>query len=200
VLVAQQWQEVFNVWALDQQESPTPAIAFYSDILQSMWPKLLMNDQTWERAIDNRYFDMGCTGTTSSGWVNTPPPPPPPSPAPSPAPTPLAPPVKWQMPHHNLHPNPDLQAFKDKTSGQSIKLIIKNAKDVRNPVPCNNNGEEMCVTFHCIAAYNNNCKCRCDHNTLMKGQCSNCRAHNPGKDAHLLAWCKLAFPGTKGSH
>jgi hypothetical protein len=192
VLVAQQWREVFNVWALDQQESPTP-VAFYSDILQSMWPKLLMNDQTWEKAIDDRYLDIGRAPPLP---LPAPVPSYTPSPAPArPAPAP-GPSAERQTPHHNLHPNATLTAFKEKTGGQSMKAIVKNAKDAGNPVPKNDNGEEMCVTFHCMAVCNNNCSRRWDHNTLMQAQRPNCHAHNPGEDARLIAWCTAAFPVT----
>jgi hypothetical protein len=75
-----------------------------------------------------------------------------------------------------------------------MKMIVKNAKDAGNPVPKNDNGDEMCVTFHCIATCNNNCSRRWDHNAHMSGQRANCRAHNPGEDARLLAWCLVAFP------
>ncbi len=35
VLISQQWRKVFNIWALDQQES-TSAVPFYREILNSM--------------------------------------------------------------------------------------------------------------------------------------------------------------------
>jgi hypothetical protein len=101
--------------------------------------------------------------------------------------------LKRQTPHHNLTPNPELQVFKDRTGGLSMKMIVKNAKDAGNPVPKNDSGEEMCVTFHCMAVCNNNCSRRWDHNTLMRAQRSNCRAHTPAKDTRLIAWCQAAF-------
>jgi hypothetical protein len=72
--------------------------------------------------------------------------------------------------------------FKDRTGGLSMKMIVKNAKDAGNPVPKNDSGEEMCVTFHCMAVCNNNCSRRWDHNTLT-----------PAEDARLIAWCQAAF-------
>jgi hypothetical protein len=78
--------------------------------------------------------------------------------------------------------------------GQSMKKIVKAAKDVGNPVPNINAGEAMCVTFHCMGVCNNNCTCRFDHNEFMKHKRSICRMHNAAEEAQLLAWCQAAFP------
>jgi hypothetical protein len=104
-------------------------------------------------------------------------------------------PQQRQAPHQNVTPNPALLAFWDKTGGQSMKLIVKNAKDLGNPVPNNDAGKAMCVTFHCIGTCNNNCSRRFNHNKLMKGKQSSCCVHNAAEDARLLAWCQAAFPG-----
>jgi hypothetical protein len=187
---------VFNVWALDQQESAA-AVPFYADILNSMWPKLLMNDPTWEKAINDRYLDIGRSMPL-----------PPAAPAPSPAPTsyrapaPAPPPggsstgsaASRQAPHHNTTPNSALLAFRDRTGGQPIKLIVKNAKDAGHPVPNNDLGDAMCVTFHCMGVCNSNCSRRYDHNEWMKGERATCRSHTEAEDARLLAWCQTAFP------
>jgi hypothetical protein len=44
--------------------------------------------------------------------------------------------------------NPILLAFRKGTGGQMMKHIVKAAKDSGHPVPNNDMGEAMCVTFH----------------------------------------------------
>lgn len=94
--------------------------------------------------------------------------------------------------HINLHINPKLNLFWAKTGGKVIKKIMQDVKEAGQHVPKNNNGDEMCITFH-----GENCSSNCqrcfDHNALAKAEKAVCKKHTPKEGAKLIAWCQAAF-------
>jgi hypothetical protein len=195
ILLCQQWKQVKNAWALQQEASDT-VIPFFETELNEMWMKLVMNDPSWEKPISQRYITPQPSGFSGSS------PNAPPSFAPA-APALPAPPAvdtsrpaateRRQSPHINLHMNPELSLFRAKTGGKAIKKIVLDAKEAGNSVPTNGNGDEMCVTFHVFGSCSSNCQRRFDHHDLARSEKSACKKHTPDEDAKMIAWCRTAF-------
>jgi hypothetical protein len=191
ILLCQQWKQVKNAWAL-QQEASNAAIPFFEAELNEMWMKLVMNDPSWEKPISQRYITPQSFGSNPGLPALAPVLPAPPAP---PAGDPNCPAAtdRRQSPHINLHINSELSLFRAKTGGKAIKKIVLDAKEAGHPVPTNSNGDEMCVTFHVFGSCSSNCQRRFDHHTLARAEKSTCKQHTPKEDAKMIAWCRAAF-------
>lgn len=185
-LVLRYFMVHMNHWA-NQQLMTDRVLAFPADV-HKIWTCLEMQDYTWERPFPARYI-------TSA--------------APLPA---LAPRVfneagalaksatavaaaavstntrsRVQGVHRNTYPNDNLAKFLVyrkvmESSGKKFKTVILNAT---RPVPKNDRGLDMCVSFHVVGNCNTMCSRSGDHHNLDGGL-----THTKTEDETLLEWCK----------
>jgi hypothetical protein len=78
---------------------------------------------------------------------------------------------------------PYLEAYAPfRSSGNRVREVMKTAHRDGHAFPKNNQGIDMCVSYHVKGVCNSNCGRAADHST-----------HNPEETAPLLEWCGLAF-------
>jgi hypothetical protein len=78
---------------------------------------------------------------------------------------------------------PYLEAYQTfRASGKRVREVMKTAHRDGHTFPQNNNGVDMCVSYHVKGVCNSNCGRSADHNP-----------HGDDETARLVAWCELAF-------
>jgi hypothetical protein len=102
--------------------------------------------------------------------------------------------AKWvQETQRNVYPNGNESEFvtyraRMAAGKKKFKEVISAADESGNPVPKNDRGQVMCVTFHVLGNCNNFCIRRGDHHNLNGGA-----THTKAEDDKLLKWCAKAI-------
>jgi hypothetical protein len=179
-LVCQQFRMHFNVWAARQLSSVTP-VAFPTGV-HDIWDQILLGDPSWEKPIPYSYLRLyradpapyspeeppaGSGGSVATG---------------SSSPAPAGPAAARQSVHRNSWPNAAFEPFARAKGARTLKDIIIRAGE---PLPKNDRGHEMCLTFHMLGACNSRCKRKKDHHDIEPVG----KKHTADEDAKLLAWC-----------
>jgi hypothetical protein len=84
--------------------------------------------------------------------------------------------------HRNEFPNANYDPYRRLKGNRTLKQLII---DAGAPLPKNDRGHEMCLTFHLIGSCNSRCKCKRDHHDVEPGG----KKHTAAEDTRLLAWC-----------
>jgi hypothetical protein len=173
----QQWDKLQWAYFLDQQwtnNNPEPAPPF-CDLY-----RLISTGAPWESPLPEQYLSSGPTFTSPREGRA------PPSSTPSGAPAPegagpRAPPVNSTV----INPDYKANLFEIyKNRGLIIRDVIQRAVTAGNPIPKNDQGLDMCITYHVKGFCNVNCGRKLDHGPPK---------HTPEEDARLVAWCTTSY-------
>jgi hypothetical protein len=173
----------FNLWVQQQREVAT-AIPFPRDV-HDIWAKISLGDPTWEKPLPAVYVrsqprepayggassgnpsgshDGGSnSGSSTKDKANS---------------------EVRQTVHVNMHPNSYLTKFKEIKGTRSFKALIEVAD---HPVPPNNQGVPMCLSFHVLGMCNNRCGRAKDHNDVV----TRGKRHTDPEDRKLESWCQV---------
>jgi hypothetical protein len=149
----------------------------------SLWEKIATGEQ-WESPLPEQYLAPLPGPTVPRPGPSGPSPAPSPAPGrPAPAPGPPAAPVSTAVVNLNYNAT-KFASFKE--LGLLIRDVITRAAAAGHPLPKNDRGEDMCVTFHVKGFCNANCRRNADHSPPGP-------VRNPAEEARLHAWCETCY-------
>jgi hypothetical protein len=184
VLACQQFRMYFNLWVQQQRETPA-AVPFPHDV-HAIWAKITLGDPTWEKPLPAVYvrsqprepaYEAPAGGTPSGGHSQ--------GSSSGGGSKDRAPAGEGrQTVHVNMHPNAILTKFKDIKGSRSFKSLIEVAD---HPVPPNDMGVPMCLSFHVLGMCNSRCGRAKDHNDVLPGG----KRHTDREDRKIESWCQV---------
>jgi hypothetical protein len=181
VLACQQFRMYFNLWVQQQREVATP-MPFPRDV-HGIWAKIALGDpkkplpaiyvqsQPQEPAYGGA--PSRSAGGSNDGGSNS---------GNSTRDRPNS--EVCQTVHVNMHPNPYLTKFKEVKGARTFKTLIEVAD---HPVPPNDCGVPMCLSFHVLGMCNSHCRRAKDHNDVVASG----KRHTDPEDQKLESWCQV---------
>jgi hypothetical protein len=176
----QHWDKMQWAYFLDQQwtnNNPEPTPPFCELY------KLISTGAPWESPLPEQYLSPAPTFTSPRERA---PSSTPSAGTPAPAaigggPAPRAPPVNSTV----LNPDYKASLFETyKNRGLVVREVIQRAVEAGRPIPKNDRGQDMCITFHVKGFCNMNCGRKLDHGPPK---------HTAEEDARLVAWCATSY-------
>jgi len=183
--LVQHWCKLKFAYYVDQQWITDSTVS--PPDFEALWEKIATGEP-WESPLPAQYL--------APLPVPTPARPGGPNPSPSPAPvrplparptpgTPSTPagPTSAVVTNGNYNAT-KFSSYKD--LGLMVREVIARAEASGNPLPKNDRGQDMCITFHVKGFCNSNCRRNGDHSPPGPER-------NPDEEARLLAWCVTCY-------
>lgn len=163
-------------WFTNQVRSPAPIPA--PDLTRLL--TLIKHSEAWQTPLPQQYSRLKAPlslPSQTTQWLQAAFSSPPQGVGPNKATQPAA--GRGERCSNNNH-LPEYTAFKE--LGLPVKEIRDKAKVTGKPVPTNNQGTEMCLSFHILGFCWNNCGRAQDH-----------KPHSPAETTKLQSWCKTCY-------
>mgnify|MGYP000181859540 CR=1 FL=1 len=178
--LVQHWCKLKFGYFVDMQWSSNAAVRVPD--FGALWEKIATGEQ-WESPLPNQYLSPLPAPRVSPGSG---------TPALTPTITPVVPgttpgrtggAVSTQVVNLNYNAT-KFASFKE--LGLMVRDVITRAETAGHPLPKNDRGLDMCVTFHVKGFCNSNCRRHADHSPPGP-------ARNPAEEARLHAWCVTCY-------
>jgi hypothetical protein len=170
----QHWDKLQWAYFVDQQwtnNNPEPTPSF-CDLY-----KLISMGALWESPLPEQYLSPGPTFMTPRAGTSLP----------ATAVDQAGGSTLRALPVNSTIINPDYKTnlFETyKIRGLVVRDVIQRAVTTGNPIPKNDGGQDMCITYHVKGFCNMNCGRKLDHEPPK---------HTPEEDARLAAWCATSY-------
>ena len=175
--LVQNWCKLKFAYYVNQQWNSYAAVS--APDFESLWEKIATGEP-WESPLPPQYLAPLPELPSPSQSA----------PRPGPAPrTPAAPgnspppPVSAAVANLNYN-SAKFTSFKD--LGLMVRDVITRAAAAGHPLPKNDRGGDMCITFHVKGFCNANCRRSADHSPPGP-------ARNPAEEARLFTWCETCY-------
>jgi hypothetical protein len=176
--LVQHWCKLKFAYYVEQQWNSYNAITVPD--FEALWEKIATGEQ-WESPLPTQYLaPLPAQHPVPGG-----PSPPPQQPGPNrPSPGPTAPGGGSTSVANLNYNSTKFASFKD--LGLMVRDVILRAAASGHPLPKNDRGTDMCITFHVKGFCNTNCRRSPDHSPPGP-------VRNPAEEARLYTWCETCY-------